>query len=137
MSFKIRYRLWVEKDGKTIIGPGAYEILKEIDETKSIAAAARKLGFSYKFIWSYIKKIEEELGEPVVESRRGGKEKGQTDLTPIGKQVLDAYEQMLKEVEGLIGRWEMRFTAMLGGAREAPIYKRIVIRRESEEEERA
>lgn len=88
------------------MGPGIYNILKALEETGSIASAARRLGYSYKFIWTYIKKLEDVLGVPLVESRRGGKERGVTELTEIGKLLLNYYESMSREVEQVTKTWE-------------------------------
>ncbi|MEM0277456.1 winged helix-turn-helix domain-containing protein [Pyrobaculum sp.] len=113
MVIKVKIRIWVDKDGQEIIGPGIYNILKALEETGSIASAARKLGYSYKFIWTYIKKLEDTLGVPLVESRRGGKERGVSELTEVGKLLLKYYEDMSKEVEGITKIWEGRFNEFL------------------------
>jgi molybdate transport system regulatory protein len=106
-------RIWVDKDGQEIIGPGIYNILKTLEETGSIASVARKLGYSYKFIWTYIKKLEDVLGVPLVESRRGGKERGVTELTEVGKLLLSYYESMSKDVEQVAKTWEARFSELI------------------------
>jgi molybdate transport system regulatory protein len=106
-------RIWVDKDGQEIMGPGIYNILKTLEETGSIASAARKLGYSYKFIWTYIKKLEDVLGVPLVESRRGGKERGVTELTEVGKLLLSYYESMSKDVEQVAKTWEVRFSELI------------------------
>jgi len=49
---------------------------------------------SYRFVWNYLKKMEEALGEAVVEKERGGIERGGTKLTPLGKDLLRTYERM-------------------------------------------
>ncbi|AAL63047.1 winged helix-turn-helix domain-containing protein [Pyrobaculum aerophilum] len=113
MVVRVKTRVWVDKDGQEIIGPGIYNILKALEETGSIASAARKLGYSYKFIWTYIKKLEDVLGVPLVESRRGGKERGVSELTEVGKLLLSYYENMNKEVEQVVRAWEGKFTELL------------------------
>jgi molybdate transport system regulatory protein len=110
---KIKMRIWIDKDGQEIMGPGIYNILKALEETGSIASAARRLGYSYKFIWTYIKKLEEALGVPLVESRRGGKERGVSELTEVGKLLLSYYEAMSKEAEQVAAAWERRFSELL------------------------
>ena len=89
---EIRFKIWLEKDCKPLIGKGGYEILKAIDQYGSIAKASEVLGMSYKFIWSYIKRLESNLGEPVVEMKRGGRGKGGAWLTPAGRMLLELYE---------------------------------------------
>ncbi|CCC82527.1 winged helix-turn-helix domain-containing protein [Thermoproteus tenax] len=110
---KIKYRIWVEWGTNQIIGPGIYDILKAIEETGSIASAARKLGFSYKFIWTYLKKLEDILQVPLVQSKRGGKERGKTELTEIGQILLKYYEDMNKEINTILPAWESKFKEVL------------------------
>ncbi|ABO07463.1 winged helix-turn-helix domain-containing protein [Pyrobaculum calidifontis] len=113
MVVRIKSRIWVDKDGQELIGPGIYSILKAIEETGSIASAARKLGYSYKFVWTYIKRLEDVLGVPLVESKRGGKERGVTELTEVGKILLNYYESMSREVEEVLKRWEQKFSNLV------------------------
>jgi len=82
---RIKSRIWVDKDGQELIGPGIYSILKAIKETGSIASAARKLGYSYKFVWTYIKRLEDVLGVPLVESKRGGQGEGRNRVDGGGE----------------------------------------------------
>jgi molybdate transport system regulatory protein len=113
VGVRVKMRIWVDKDGQEIMGPGIYNILKTLEETGSIASAARKLGYSYKFIWTYIKKLEDVLGVPLVESRRGGKKRGVTELTEVGKLLLSYYESMSKDVEQVAKIWEARFSELI------------------------
>lgn len=97
MRVQINFKVWIEKDGKFIMGKGGYEILKAIDELGSIAKASESLGMSYKFVWSYIRSIERNLGEKVVMTLRG-KEGGAT-LTEAGKMLIKIYECVNDAVE--------------------------------------
>ena len=131
MGVRVKMRIWVDKDGQEIIGPGIYNILKTLEETGSIASAARKLGYSYKFIWTYIKKLEDVLGVPLVESRRGGKERGVTELTEVGKLLLNYYESMNRDVEQVVKTWEARFSELISALEQ---YRSEEASREDEEE---
>jgi len=112
-EIKVKHRIWIEWGGSQIIGPGIYDILKSVEETGSIASAARKLGFSYKFIWTYLKKLEEILGTPLVVSKRGGRERGKTELTEVGQMLLSYYEEILKNVENVLKPWEKKFAELI------------------------
>jgi molybdate transport system regulatory protein len=94
----IRFKLWFEKECKHVMGRGGYEILKAIDEHGSISKASKALGVSYKFVWNYLKVMEENLGVPVVEMRRGGRGKGGTRLTEAGKELVRHYERIYQLV---------------------------------------
>jgi molybdate transport system regulatory protein len=127
---KIKFRVWVEWNGNQIMGPGIYDILKAIEETGSIASAARRLGFSYKFIWTYLKKLEDILGVPLVESKRGGKERGKTELTEIGQLLLKYYEQLNENINNIIPNWQNKFKDIINSLEQ---YKKE--EEESKEEE--
>lgn len=88
-------KIWIEYKGKPLIGKGGAEILEEIGREESISKAAKKLGMSYRYVWSYLQKIDKTLGEPVVERFRGGKSGGGgAKLTELGKSLLDEYKRL-------------------------------------------
>jgi len=101
---RIRYRLWIEKDGRPVLGKGGAELLRAIKEEGSLSAAARKLGMSYVFAWEYVHRIQTTLGSPVVEARRGGRQGGSTTLTETGEKLLRLYEEAEKAVEQVLRR---------------------------------
>ncbi|HHJ63883.1 MAG TPA: LysR family transcriptional regulator [Aquifex aeolicus] len=88
---RIRFRVWLEKEGEPIISEGKYRLLREIERTGSIKEAARRLGLSYKKAHSQIRTIEERLGLEVVERRR---RRGAV-LTDAGREILSEYERVL------------------------------------------
>ncbi len=90
---KIRYKIWFEGERGYIFGEGAYEILKEVERTGSLNEAARALGMSYRHAWGKVKEIEENLGEKLVISSRGGKGGGRSSLTPAGKALIEKFER--------------------------------------------
>lgn len=110
---KVKIRIWVDKDGQEILSSGIYNILKVIEETNSIASAARKVGYSYKFVWTYIKKLEDVLGLPLVESRRGGKDRGTTELTEVAKLLIKYYEGLQSDIEKVAKIWESKIAQLL------------------------
>lgn len=87
----IRFRVWIEKGGNHVAGKGGVAILKAIEEEGSISAASKKLGMSYRYVWGYIKKMEEVIGK-VVESEKGGSGRGKTVLTEKGREIVRLYE---------------------------------------------
>jgi len=103
-------KVWIEYEGKPILGKGGAKILQAIKEEKSISKAAKKTGMSYRYVWNYLAKIEKTLKESVVQRYRGGKAGGGgAKLTRLGERLLKDY----KRVEGYVGeilgdeeRWE-------------------------------
>lgn len=106
---KIRWgaKVWLEVDGKPLLGEGGAEILDEIACSGSISEAARGLGMSYYFVWRYLKRMEERLGKPIIESYRGGREGGGTRLTGTGRRLLEEYWRLRDRVETLLSEAEL------------------------------
>nr|WP_320133076.1 hypothetical protein [uncultured Holophaga sp.] len=65
------------------IGPGKIDLLRLVDETKSLAAA-RKRGIPYKRAWLLIETLYKGFGRPVIETVSGGRSGGGSTLTPWG-----------------------------------------------------
>ena len=95
-------KLWFELDGELILGRGGALLLRGIAEHGSISQALKALpqdalgemgSPSYRFAWGYLQKVEERIGAPIVEKRRGHRDgKGGTALTKLGVQLLKLYE---------------------------------------------
>lgn len=76
------------------IGPGKAELLRNIAETGSIAAAGRRMGMSYKRAWSLAEEMNTMFAAPLVEAAKGGPGGGGAALTPLGARVLAAYRRL-------------------------------------------
>jgi molybdate transport system regulatory protein len=92
---KFSYKIWLEDSGRPVLGKGGAEILEQIGKEESISTAARQLGMSYRYVWNYLRKIEKTVGEPVVETFRGGKlGGGGARLTELGMSLLNEYKRL-------------------------------------------
>jgi molybdate transport repressor ModE-like protein len=89
------YKLWLERDGEYIFGPGAYAILKSVYEEGTITQGAKKLQMSYRYAWGVIKKIEKKLGITLVETFKGGTEGGGgARVTEDGLKLMKMYSSI-------------------------------------------
>ena len=70
---EIKYKIWLEKDGKVVFGHGREELFQAIDECHSLNAAAKKLNMSYRAAWGRLRASEERLGVKLVESNTSKK----------------------------------------------------------------
>ncbi len=103
----IRLRLVFEPD--VAFGPGKADLLENIAETGSIAAAGRRMGMSYKRAWMLAESLNATFHAPLVESSRGGTQGGGARLTEAGRKVLALYRKLeekaaaagLEEIDGL------------------------------------
>ncbi len=92
---RFAFKIWLEQDGRPVLGEGGAEILKNIRRYESLSQAADKLGMSYRYAWGYIRKTERVLGAEVLETFRGGKSGGGgARLTRLGADLLSEYERL-------------------------------------------
>lgn len=91
--------LRVVLDGTVVMGPGRAELLAGIAETGSIAAAGRRMGMSYKRAWQLVETMNALFAGPLVDAAKGGAGGGGARLTPLGEQVLGAYQRIAAAAE--------------------------------------
>jgi molybdate transport system regulatory protein len=73
------------------LGPGKVALLEAIGRLRSLAAAARDLGMSYKRAWELLTVLNAMFDEPVAVAHPGRNRDGSTDLTPFGARVVALY----------------------------------------------
>jgi len=108
---EIKYKIWIEKDGKVVFGKGRDNILKAIDEQRSLNAAAKKLEMSYRAAWGRLKASEERMGMKLVEI---GTHDKSMQLTAQARSIIDRFEQMEKDVEKLLHEADRDFQKLIG-----------------------
>ena len=96
MQFEVKSKTWLEANGKFIMGEHGIALLEAIDELGSIQRAARRLGWSYRHTWGYLKNMERNTGMPFLRARHGGNLRGGTQLTPEGRKLLQDYKRLQK-----------------------------------------
>src|SRR5262245_1350311 len=84
-------RVWLERAGQAVLGPGRLELLEGIDRLRSISAAARGMGMSYRHAWVTVQRINEAAGEPLVVATTGGVQGGGAQLTPLGRWAVSTF----------------------------------------------
>ena len=103
------FKVWLEREGKPLIGKGKADILEAIDRKGSITQAAKDLKMSYKHAWDCLAEMENILSQPVIRTRRGGfMGGGGAELTNVGRDLLKEYnraEKFLSESLDNIDFW--------------------------------
>jgi molybdate transport system regulatory protein len=108
---ELKAKVWVERRGRFVLGDGGVGLLEQIDRTGSIQAAARRLGWSYRHTWGYLKNLEDTSGTKFVERRHGGAAGGGARLTPAGRAFVRRYRAFRAQVDRLIRSWNRRAAA--------------------------
>jgi len=106
--FTPRFEVWLEVDGKRVIGSSEAKILEGIQKLGSFMAASKAVGVSYAHAWNLVDNMRRILGEPIVEARKGGEFGGGAHLTDVGLNLLNGYYELEKRgresVEGASAR---------------------------------
>ncbi|WP_281793434.1 winged helix-turn-helix domain-containing protein [Desulforhabdus amnigena] len=96
----VRSKIWIEdENGDVVFGSGRLRILNAVEEHGSILAASKQLNMSYRAVWGKIKATEERLGQPLLSRKAGGARGGGSELTPLGKALVERFRQLQKLTE--------------------------------------
>lgn len=91
----IRSKIWIaDEDGGVVFGAGRLRILRAVEEQGSIHLAAKTLNMSYRAVWGKIKATEERLGRPLLTRKVGGTKGGGSELTPLGKALVERFRHL-------------------------------------------
>jgi molybdenum ABC transporter molybdate-binding protein len=93
-DWSVGVRVWVERKGHAVLDEAAADVLMALERTKSISAAARLLGISYRHAWLLVEEASQRAGKPLVETAIGGKRGGGTQLTEYGRAAVTAFLQI-------------------------------------------
>jgi molybdate transport system regulatory protein len=93
-TYKAKGKVWVEKDGQVYMGWGRVELLEQIDQLGSIAAAARKMGMGYRNAWLEVDDMNRLAPKPLVIKMLGGAGGGQAILTAEGQKIINEYKEL-------------------------------------------
>jgi len=85
--------LRVEFGGDDRIGPGKIDLLEAVERERSISAAARAMGMSYRRAWLLIDTMNRMFREPVVVARPGRAAGRSADVTPLGARMVASYRE--------------------------------------------
>ena len=124
-SFEYNFRLYLNADGKRVLGKGGAQILQAIEERGSISGAAKKLGMSYKFMWDYLVRIRRIVKTPIVVTHRGGAERhrkggGGTTLTPFARKMLEEFNSTEANLKKMLNRRRIMLANVSSTKRKKP-----------------
>jgi molybdate transport system regulatory protein len=93
-KFIMNGRIWIDTPNGKVLGHGRIELLERIHESGSIRQAALQMKMSYKQAWDLVKYINENINEPIVISKRGGKGGGKAEITAKGFDIIKQYKNL-------------------------------------------
>jgi molybdate transport system regulatory protein len=99
----MRSKVWVEKDGKLLMGTGRATLLERIDQLGSISAAARSMKLTYRNAWLWVEAMNRLAPAPLVVKSAGGERGGYARLTEEGRRIIAEYKKERARVRKILG----------------------------------
>jgi molybdate transport system regulatory protein len=93
-NWSLKSKIWLEIQGQPVIGEGRMAMLQAIHLKNSIMQASHETGISYRRIRGAIQDMENAIGQPLVHARRGGREGGGAELTPLALDLSRIFSQL-------------------------------------------
>jgi molybdate transport system regulatory protein len=95
----VRHKVWLDAGRRFALGDGGFVLLRAIDASGSIRAAAQRAGWSYRHTLAYLDNAERSLGFRLVARARGGVARGGAALTPRGRAFLLRYDRFRRRLD--------------------------------------
>lgn len=100
----VRSKVWLEKDGKLLMGWGRATLLERIDQLGSISAAARSMKLAYRNAWLWVEAMNRLGPAPLVVKSTGGARGGYARLTEAGRRIVREYKEKRASVREILNR---------------------------------
>ena len=100
----IKTKVWLEKDGKLLMGWGRATLLERIDQLGSISAAARSMKLAYRNAWLWVEAMNRLANTPLVEKATGGAHGGYARLTDEGRRIVREYLERRAQVHKMLNK---------------------------------
>lgn len=97
-DWSVGVQVSVERRGEVVLDDATAALLKAVGQTRSISAAARVLGISYRHAWLQIQRANDNAGQQLVSTATGGEHGGGTELTEYGQAALEVYQRVQQDV---------------------------------------
>ncbi len=110
MDGELTASLVLKRGAAARVGLERAALLEAIGDTGSLAAAARRLGLSYKGAWDAVQALNNLFDAPLVEAAPGGKAGGAAGLTPRGRAVIAGFRRVEAEIAATLSRLESKLS---------------------------
>ncbi|MFA5309267.1 MAG: LysR family transcriptional regulator [Dehalococcoidales bacterium] len=100
----VKSKVWLEKDGKLLMGWGRAMLLERIDELGSISAAARSMKLTYRNAWLWVEAMNRLSPRPLVVKSTGGAKGGFARLTDEGREIIREFKEKRASVREAVNR---------------------------------
>jgi molybdate transport system regulatory protein len=101
---EVEAQISIKRDGVAFLNPVKTALLKEIVQSGSLSAAAKKLNVSYQHAWTMINEMNRTAPEPLVVKQRGGANGGGAEISEYGKRIMKEYQLINETVSKMVGQ---------------------------------
>lgn len=98
---EVELQINVSKEGNLLLNPERINLLRFIQETRSLLTASKEVGISYNKAWRILDSMNAATDKPLVRKLRGGKGGGGALLTDYGRVILNEYVA----IEGVVSEF--------------------------------
>lgn len=96
----LNYKIWLSGlTGHGQVNAETFGLLEGIKRFGTLKAAADNMLMSYRKAWGAVTEAEEILGYPLLDKHRGGKDGGNSSLTPAAVKLLEAYQALQQQFD--------------------------------------
>lgn len=99
----IRFR--VDFHDRCSVGIGKINLLEAIARSRSLSQAARAIGMSYRRAWLLIDSLNAQFDTAVTSATVGGSGGGGAQLTPFGRELVEAYRKLEERFASLTAQY--------------------------------
>jgi len=117
MTEPLRAELRLENGLAGKAGADRITLIEAIGETGSIAAAAKRVGLSYRAAWDAVQVLNNLFEKPLVLAAAGGAKGGEAIVTPQGAQVVASFRLMERELRRTLAGLHEQLAGTGGDAR--------------------
>jgi len=96
---KIRTKVWLEKEGRPVLGAGKLNLLRAVEKEGSISKAAKRVGMSFRRAWGSLDSAEKNIGVKLLERKKGGAGGGSSTLTQQARDLIAKFDQLMGELK--------------------------------------
>ncbi len=104
LSQKASLYVGIKLGKEIVISEEDLEVLSLIKKHGCLKKVAEILGSNYATIRKKLIDLEKELGTKIIISQRGGSEKGSTELSPLGEELLMTLKPIIDEVKRILSQ---------------------------------
>ncbi|UCG50059.1 MAG: LysR family transcriptional regulator [Phycisphaerales bacterium] len=94
----VRTKVWFETSGSRVFGLGLARLLDEVVHLGTLREAAKASKMSYRHAWDLVRAAEKRLGKTLIVRQAGGAGGGCSSLAEHGKQLLDVFRRLNRDV---------------------------------------